>query len=81
MIMATASMVFQTNPAAEITILVTSNEAEAAGRDRGFRTASVWNDGEFVDTVARFYRELGPDAIFIVGADLIDGYYGGLQSC
>ena len=76
MIMATASMVLQANPAAEITVLVTSKEAEAAGRDRGFRTASIWNDGEFVDTVARFYRELGPDAIFVVGADLIDGYYG-----
>jgi polysaccharide pyruvyl transferase WcaK-like protein len=76
MIMATASMVLQTNPAAEITVLVTSKEAEAAGRLRGFRTASVWNDGEFVDSLVHFYRELGPDAIFIVGADLIDGYYG-----
>jgi polysaccharide pyruvyl transferase WcaK-like protein len=80
MIMATASMVLQTNPAAEIIVLVAGREAEIVGRHRGFRTASVWNEGDFVDTVARFFRETGPDAVFVVGADLIDGHYGEIWS-
>jgi polysaccharide pyruvyl transferase WcaK-like protein len=76
MIMATATMVLKTNPAAEITVLVASREAEIVGRHRGFRTASIWNEGDFVDSMAGFFREIGPDAVFVVGADLIDGHYG-----
>src|ERR1700733_5745100 len=70
MITAAATMVLQTNPAAEITVLTASREAEIVGRHRGFRTATIWNDGNFVDTVAQFFDEIGPDAVFVVGADL-----------
>jgi polysaccharide pyruvyl transferase WcaK-like protein len=76
MIMAATFMVLQTNPTADITVLVASREAEIAGRRRGFRTASIWNEGDFVDAVARFFLETEPDAVFVIGADLIDGNYG-----
>lgn len=80
MIMASASVILQTNPTAEITVLVTNAEAEALGKQRGFQTASIWSRHDFVDIVARFFGEAGPDAIFVVGADLIDGHYGEIWS-
>jgi polysaccharide pyruvyl transferase WcaK-like protein len=76
MIMAAANESLQRNPDVEITVLAATPEAEILGRERGFRTASIWAEQNFIEAVVRFFRDLRPHAVFVVGADVIDGHYG-----
>lgn len=80
MITAAADQVLSVNPQAEITVLVSSPEAESLGQARGYKTASIWTQSNFLEAVAQFFIETRPNAVLVVGADVVDGHYGEIWS-
>ena len=76
MITATVAEVRKQNPEVDITVMVASQQAEALARSRGLMTSWVWTEKNFIEAVVKSLNHSRPDAVFVIGADVIDGHYG-----
>lgn len=76
MIGAAVGLIRAANPGVEVAICTASAAASAAAVARGFRPLEVWGREEFVDPIIAMLRMYRPDALVILGADIMDGAYG-----
>jgi polysaccharide pyruvyl transferase WcaK-like protein len=62
-------------PGLKVAIVTGAMEAVAAAQQMGFEAMPIWGErwelGKFVDDLAEFR----PDALVVIGADVMDGYY------
>lgn len=75
MITAAASFYRATQPDFEVHILTATPQASAAARQRGWHPLEAWVGAFDFGTVARQIRDVGPAAVLLLGADVMDGYY------
>lgn len=61
-------------PAVEVGVVVASDVAAAAAVSMGFKPMHVWSNGG-VGPIVRGLLEARVDALFVLGADAIDGFY------
>lgn len=59
----------------EIRVMTSTSHGEAVVRSLGLNPVRGWSDLNFVKSVNQVLREIVPDAVVIVGADVIDGHY------
>lgn len=66
----------RSNPEARVSIVTEAEAADTEARRRGFEPLRIWGDPDYLRRFLRAIDELRPDAVFLMGADILDGYYG-----
>lgn len=61
--------------ALSIAVITAASAADEAARDLGFAVLPVWRDPWRLDNVMDAIDAFQPDAIIVLGADVLDGYY------
>lgn len=77
MITATEQMARKRNPDVEIHVLIDGAPAQELAKARGYVPNDIWSLPDFTDRFASLIAESRIDAVAILGADVMDGYYGG----
>jgi polysaccharide pyruvyl transferase WcaK-like protein len=68
----------KTLPGLDVAIVVASEPAADRAREHGFRPLFAW-DGPLEDSLHRL-EEFAPQRMFVLGADVMDGYYNPVTS-
>lgn len=68
------------NPTIEIGALTASDHASAIVRQRGYQPMQVWSRHFSYERVKKAILSFKPDICFVLGADVLDGYYTAAHS-
>jgi colanic acid/amylovoran biosynthesis protein len=63
------------NPNVEFFVVTASNEADCAARGKELIPVQIWTHAFSPKIILKELREISPDALAVIGADVIDGYY------
>lgn len=80
MITATLHHLNETFDRPEIRVLTSTSGGDAVVRSLGLSPISGWNELDFVKFVTSVLVRHKPDAVVVVGADVIDGHYDGVDA-
>lgn len=75
MIEALQNIACQNEEPTEFYIVTGSDEADAAARSNGLTPFRIWDFASSPSKMQEELRKLSPDALIIIGADVMDGYY------
>ncbi|WP_291327873.1 polysaccharide pyruvyl transferase family protein [Desulfovibrio sp. UCD-KL4C] len=75
MIDALLNLVTKNNPHAQINIVTGSNEASKEAQKKGLIPLEIWKHAFSPSRILQELKALSPDALVVVGADVMDGYY------
>jgi polysaccharide pyruvyl transferase WcaK-like protein len=64
----------------QVAVLTATTEASQSARSLGFVPIQVWNDPWSLARVDAAMTEFAPDAVLVVGADVLDGSYDALTA-
>ncbi|SNB63163.1 Polysaccharide pyruvyl transferase family protein WcaK [Arboricoccus pini] len=76
MIAVFAQTVLAAMPDAIITVLTQTEEASLAAEARGYVPLRLWGRPDFVPAITEMLAQQRPDAVMVLGADVLDGHYG-----
>lgn len=63
------------NPNMEFFVITASDEADQAAKDKGLNPVQIWKHAFSPKIILEKLKEISPDALAVIGADVIDGYY------
>ncbi len=80
MISATLHHLSESFDGPEVMIMTSTRHGEAVVRSLGLTPVRGWNNLDFVKSACKTLQELKPDAVVIIGADVIDGHYDSVDA-
>lgn len=76
MISSSVGMVRRKNATAEMYVITGDEAANKVAREIGLIPLMIWKDKNYCQSVVRAINDHAFDAVIVLGADVVDGYYG-----